>query len=107
MRNIGPKARILSSIEMLVRAKIIVKGVVQGVGFRAFVKRKAESLGLTGWVRNLPDGESVEAVVEGPKDKIAELVKHMLIGPPAADVVSAEVRFEKATGEFKEFIIRY
>ena len=92
---------------MLVRARVIVRGLVQGVGFRAFVRSRAKSLGLTGWVRNLPDGESVEAVIEGPREAVAELIKHMLIGPPAAEVDSAEIRFEKATGEFKDFIIRY
>lgn len=51
--------------DSMVRARIVVRGVVQGVFFRASMREEARRLGLSGWVRNLPDGESVEAVVEG------------------------------------------
>jgi len=62
------------------RAHIIVSGIVQGVGFRYFIYRKAVELGLRGYVKNLFDG-NVEIVVEGEKDKIQILIEHAKIGP--------------------------
>ena len=59
---------------------MIVSGIVQGVGFRYFIYRKAVELGLRGYVKNLFDG-NVEIVVEGEKDKIQILIEHAKIGP--------------------------
>jgi len=67
------------------RAHVIVKGLVQGVFFRAFTREVASSLGLKGWVRNLWDG-SVEAVLEGPKDRIELALERLKEGPPSARV---------------------
>ncbi|MFH0957006.1 MAG: acylphosphatase, partial [Candidatus Aenigmatarchaeota archaeon] len=53
------------------RARIVISGMVQGVFFRAFVRDAALSLGVTGWVRNRPDGK-VEAVLEGERHKVME-----------------------------------
>lgn len=90
-----------------VRAHLIVKGRVQGVFFRANMARRAREEGVTGWVRNLPDGESVEAVLEGPRDAVERVVCWALHGPPAARVRSVSVEFEDYRGEFTEFTIRY
>ena len=59
---------------MKTRAHVVVNGRVQGVFFRAATKREAESLGVKGWVRNLPDGK-VEAVFEGEEDVVKMLVE--------------------------------
>ncbi len=88
------------------RASLRVRGRVQGVYFRQSTQEEAERLGgLTGWVRNLPDGD-VEAVVEGPRDRVEALVKWCHRGPPSARV--DEVRREDGTptGEFSVFEVR-
>ena len=88
----------------LVRARLKVKGGVQGVGYRAWTRRTAESLGLTGWVRNLPDG-AVEILAEGDKEQVEELVKCTHVGPPSSQVDEVDVLFETFTGEFAGFEI--
>ncbi|ADV64765.1 acylphosphatase [Desulfurococcus mucosus] len=90
----------------LVRARIRVRGLVQGVFFRATMKEVADQLGVSGWVRNLPDG-SVEAVVEGERQRVEELIKWAHRGPPAARVEAVEVEWEPYKGEFKGFKIKY
>ena len=64
-----------------------VTGRVQGVWFRAWTKEQAETLGLSGWVRNEADG-SVTALISGPQAEVAEMVASLHQGPPAARVVS-------------------
>ncbi len=88
------------------RIHAIISGRVQGVFYRASTRDKAVSLGLTGWVRNLPDGR-VELVAEGPKDSIDELISWCWDGPTYARVEEVQVQDETPTGEFKEFEIRY
>ncbi len=88
------------------RVHIIVHGYVQGVFFRHNTKNEALSLGLKGYVRNMPNG-SVEVVAEGPEDKIKELIEFCKKGPEAAEVSKADVKFEKASGEFEGFEIKY
>lgn len=78
--------------------------MVQGVFYRQNTKRVADSFGLAGWVRNLPDGR-VEAVVEGPEERVRELIKWMKRGPRLARVEKVEVVQETYKGEFKEFRI--
>ncbi|MHA1580763.1 MAG: acylphosphatase [Candidatus Freyarchaeota archaeon] len=91
---------------MKVRAHVYVSGRVQGVFFRSYTKDEADSRGVTGWVRNLSDGR-VEAVFEGEKEKVEEMIQFCKRGPPAARVSGVEVTFEDYTGEFKKFSIRY
>ena len=67
------------------RVYVIVSGRVQGVWFRASMRKRAEELGLTGWVRNRLDGD-VEAVIEGPPHAVQELVEWCHIGSPGARV---------------------
>ncbi|MCE4615634.1 MAG: acylphosphatase [Aeropyrum sp.] len=98
---------IISLKDERVRARIVVRGVVQGVYFRASMSRVARQLGVSGWVRNLPDGATVEAVVEGESDSVERLVCWALRGPPEAKVSRLEVEFEPYRGEFRGFEIRY
>ena len=91
---------------MKVRTHIFVSGMVQGVFFRSETEYEAVKRNVCGWVRNLPDGR-VEAVFEGEKEAVEELVGFCRRGPRGARVSRVEVRWEEYTGEFKEFRIRY
>ena len=87
------------------RLHLIVSGRVQGVFFRQSTADKARSLGLTGWVRNLPSGE-VEIVAEGPRKNLEILAAWARIGPPGAHVVDAREEWQEALGEFTGFRVR-
>ncbi|MBN1479930.1 acylphosphatase [candidate division KSB1 bacterium] len=89
---------------MNVRAHIIVKGRVQGVGFRFYTLYKARSLGLVGTVRNLVNGD-VKVIVEGEKSTILALIKELRIGPMHATVKDVVVNFEEFQNEFASFQI--
>ena len=86
------------------RIQVIVRGRVQGTFFRASTQREAKRLGITGWVRNRPDG-SVEIVAEGDEDSIKALASWANHGPSAARVDNVDVRWRGYTGEFPEFSI--
>ncbi len=88
------------------RVYITVAGRVQGVFFRANTQEVAQRLGLSGYVRNLPDGR-VEVVAEGEEEALRKLVDWCHEGPPLARVERVEVRWENPTGEFSGFHIRY
>lgn len=90
----------------IVRAHVYVKGRVQGVFFRASTCDKACALNIVGWVRNCPDG-NVEAVFEGNKDAVEEIISWCRIGPPGSLVKNVDVNWEEPTGEFKTFSIKY
>jgi acylphosphatase len=85
-----------------VRAHVLVKGIVQGVSFRSSTKRMADSLGIKGWVKNL-DSDKVEAVFEGPEDRIREIIEWCKRGPFSAKVENVEKEFSDYTGEFEGF----
>ena len=85
-----------------VRAHIYVTGYVQGVFYRHSTAVRAREAGLTGWVRNLPDGR-VEAVIEGGDEAVRSLVAWCRAGPPHATVERVEVRWESPTGDFSGF----
>ncbi len=89
------------------RLHAFARGRVQGVGYRDFVERRASSLGLTGYVRNLSDGRSVEVVAEGPRDRLERLVEHLRQGPGGAYVHEVEQRWSDATGHFDGFQTTY
>jgi acylphosphatase len=91
---------------MKARARIVVSGMVQGVFFRDNTRRWASSLDLTGWVRNLGDGR-VEALAEGDKEKVDELIARLQEGPPLARVENVDVEWEDYKGEFKDFRVTY
>ena len=80
-----------------------ITGRVQGVGFRWWVRRHADGLGLTGWVMNDNDERSVELVAEGAVDALDELERLVSRGPPGALVDAVERRREPASGEFDGF----
>ncbi|MBM4168232.1 MAG: acylphosphatase [Ignavibacteria bacterium] len=81
---------------------IIVKGLVQGVGFRYFVYRKAVSYGLKGFVRNLVNGD-VEIVAEGDRSLVEELIKDTKVGPRAAHVLDLKLEWQKPTDSYRDF----
>lgn len=76
-----------------VRAHVHISGQVQGVFFRQETLRRAESLGLGGWVRNLPDGR-VEAVFEGDNAAVQAALDWCALGPALADVRSTQIDWE-------------
>jgi acylphosphatase len=86
---------------IIVTKSVRIEGRVQGVGYRAWVGRQAERLGLRGWVRNCSDG-SVEALLHGNQRLIQELLALATQGPPAANVTSVKVKdadgFDEAEG---------
>lgn len=88
-----------------VRAEIIVSGLVQGVGFRYFVLRKAQELNLVGYTKNQYDG-TVLTVVEGEKYQIESLFNQLKIGPIYADVRDIKIAWKSYVGEFTNFEIR-
>ncbi len=87
------------------RLHAIIEGRVQGVGFRAFVLRKASELKLTGWVRNRWDG-SVEVVAEGERSQLDQLLAALHQGPRSAVVTQVTVEWEEASGEFRSFYVK-
>ena len=92
---------------MNVRARLYARigGRVQGVGFRYYAERQARRLGLTGWVRNLPDGD-VELVAEGDEDSLQKMLTWCHAGPPSAAVTHVQTDWTAAQGEFAEFRVR-
>lgn len=89
-----------------VRAHLFISGVVQGVSYRASTQQQAQRLGVVGWVRNLQDGR-VEAVVQGSKEKVDDLIRWCHRGPSAAKVEKVDVAWEKVAEEFPRFDVRY
>ena len=90
---------------MEVRAHIMVEGMVQGVGFRWFVARRAETLGLRGYVRNLGNG-NVEIEAEGTRSAVEELIGEVKVGPRSADVTNVRVEWKALQHGSPHFEIR-
>lgn len=91
---------------MKTRAHLYISGRVQGVYYRAFTQEVADSLGLKGWVRNLPD-RRVEAVFEGERDLIEKAIMQCRQGPPYANVTDIEVIWESQLEGLRDFRIIY
>jgi len=89
-----------------VRVHIVVSGRVQGVFFRAKTQEKAKDLGVTGWVKNLSE-DRVEAVFEGERAKVEQMVEWAKKGPSGAIVNDLDLSWEEYRGEFTNFEIRY
>ena len=85
----------------------IVYGFVQGVFFRAFVSERAAELGLTGYVRNLPNGDLVEVQAEGKRRQLRKLIGYLKVGPPAARVEKVAATWSEYTGSYSGFRVRY
>lgn len=83
---------------------MVVSGLVQGVGFRHATYRRALELGLTGWVRNLPDGR-VEAVFQGDRQTVARMAEWCRRGPGLARVDQVTEHWEPSADSFGEFEI--
>jgi acylphosphatase len=93
--------------EQKARMRAIVKGIVQGVGYRYFTVYQAQRIGgITGYVRNLRNG-NVEVVAEGEREKLELLLTYLRKGPTGAHVTDVEVFWEQPTGEFTNFGIRW
>jgi len=86
------------------QVQLIVRGRVSGVFFRAATQREARRLGVSGWVRNRPDG-TVELVAEGEEEAVREMISWAQHGPSAARVDEVDVRWRGYTGEFSDFRI--
>jgi len=89
----------------MIRAHLLIRGRVHGVGYRAGVKRMANHHNLKGWVKNLPNGD-VEAVVEGGEEMVDRLIQWCHRGPTGAHVTEVRVEKEAATGEFHRFTMK-
>ena len=89
-----------------VNAHILVSGLVQGIGFRYFTSQLADQYGLTGWVRNTPDGK-VEIEVEGDRGLVTAFMKEIRIGPSSSHVTAIDVQWKEYTGEYKDFRVRF
>lgn len=86
------------------RVSVIISGRVQGVFFRATAREKAVGLGLTGWVRNRPDG-SVELLAEGTDAAVAALLQWCQSGPPRARVDECRVKQAEPLGDLTDFLV--
>ena len=86
----------------MVRLHAVVRGDVQGVGLRYFVQRKANQLGLPGWVRNNDDG-TVELVAEGERAALEQLASALEGGPRMARVDHVDKQWSTATGSLQGF----
>jgi acylphosphatase len=87
------------------RLEATIRGRVQGVGFRHFVRIRASALGLVGWVSNEADG-SVAVVAEGAREPLESLEKLLHDGPSGARVEDVSIRWQPARGGFERFGVR-
>jgi acylphosphatase len=94
-----------SSVEASLR--VVVRGRVQGVGFREFVYMRARFLGLRGYVRNLPDMPSVEVVAEGERAGLEQLLDHLREGPRGARIDGLDVTWGEPGGRHTTFGVAY
>ena len=89
----------------MVRAHLLITGIVQGVGYRWSCRRAALGIGVTGWVRNLDDGR-VEVVAQGTREQVEQLIKWCYRGPEEARVSDIAVAYEELAETFPDFGIR-
>ena len=88
------------------QAHLFISGFVQGVGFRQFIKQNAQKLGITGWVENMPD-RRVEAVFQGRREDIKQMVLFCGKGPFLAEVKDVEVIWSESQETFENFEIKH
>lgn len=91
----------------LASVQLIISGRVQGVNFRDFASGQARELGLTGYVRNLPDGKRVEVQAEGERSQLERLTTYLKAGPPRAIVGKIATNWSEYRGSYPNFSIRY
>lgn len=87
------------------RCRVLIHGLVQGVGFRNFTQQQAQRLCVEGWVRNLDDGR-VEAVFEGSAEAVDDLLERVTRGPRLSKVSHIEVSEDTSTEELSGFLLR-
>lgn len=87
--------------------RVVVRGRVQGVGYRDFVYMRARFLGLRGYVRNLPDMRSAEVVAEGERDSLEQLLDHLREGPRGARVDGLDVTWGEPSDRHSTFGVAY
>lgn len=83
---------------------LFISGFVQGVGFRQFVTYNAKKMGVSGWVKNLPDGR-VEALLQGSRESLEPMIRRLKKGPFIAKVEYVDVRWEEIEDTFEVFEI--
>jgi acylphosphatase len=88
------------------RLTVVVRGWVQGVGYRDYASRLASQLGLKGWVRNSSDG-SVELAAEGRRDDLERFLDALRHGPPMAEVERVDSSWEDGRQEFTRWELRW
>jgi len=89
-----------------IRVAVQIHGIVQGVGFRYFTRRTAQSLDLSGWVRNLSDG-TVEAVFEGPRTDVETALAALRQGPAGSRVDRLKIDHQDYQGNIEAFEVRF
>ncbi len=89
-----------------VRARVIIEGRVQGVFFRHHTQEMAFRLGVKGWVKNRRNG-SVEAVFEGDRQRVEQIIQWCHQGPSEARVTEVRLNWEIYAGEFEDFSVTY
>jgi len=99
------KIRIESGYEKA-RAHVIISGMVQGVFFRSTLRSRAKLLEISGWTKNTADG-NVEAVFEGEKDRVENIITFCWKGPPGAFVRDVQVEWKRPRIDLQGFEIRY
>ncbi len=90
---------------MIKQARVVIKGDVTGVGFRAWTKIQAKNIGVTGWVRN--EGNSVESLLQGEETWIERMISQLKKGSPVSQVDDVQVTWETPTKIFASFEIAY
>ena len=88
------------------RLSAIVHGMVQGVGFRYYVQRRATSIGVKGWIRNMPDG-TVATVAEGSEMELNEFLYMLRKGPSFSHVTKVDVVWGEYQGNFRSFDVKF
>jgi acylphosphatase len=88
------------------RLRAVIRGSVQGVGFRYFAEHRALRAGLRGFVRNAPDG-AVEVEAEGPSDQLEQFLDALRQGPRSAQVEQVDVSWSPYRGDLPSFSVRF
>ena len=96
----------MADTKQIERLHAVVDGLVQGVGFRAFVADQAYELGIVGWGRNTYDGQ-VEVLAEGHRETLLTLADALREGPAISQVTQVTTEWQPATGEFDRFRVTY
>ena len=94
------------SVMAFIGARLKIRGVVQGVGFRYWCLRLARGFAVNGYVCNLPDG-SVEVKVEGDRGVVESFIKEVRVGPTYSDVTDVGIEWYEKPGGFNDFTIRH